>query len=438
MLHPLQEMIHQRREGKHCGIPSYCSANEFVLEAVLEQAKKTKRPVLIEATVNQVNQYGGYTGMKPEDFRQFVADITRKCGTKEDLVILGGDHLGPLPWSGEPEKEAMEKAEELVKQYILAGFTKIHLDTSMKLGDDDPDAPLQTDVIAHRGVRLYKACMDAFAALKVKTPDAVRPVFVIGSEVPIPGGAQEAEEGISVTTPEDFVNTVNTYQKVFQEEGYSAAWKDIIAVVVQPGVEFGDVQVFLYDRQEAAKLCGTLKDYPELVLEGHSTDYQSKGCLRQMVEDGIAILKVGPALTFGLREALFALSMIEKELIPGEKQAGFVEVLDQVMLKAPANWQKHYHGNEQDIAFARKYSFSDRCRYYMGDESITAAMKQLFDNLSKIEIPLNILHQYMPRQYAKIQQGTLSVNPRELAKDGVMSFAEDYEYAVSNAYEYNN
>lgn len=430
MLHPLQEMINQRNSGKHCGIPSYCSANEFVLEAVLEQAKKTERPVLIEATANQVNQYGGYTGMKPADFRQFVAEIAEKCGTPDELIILGGDHLGPLTWSGESEKEAMKKAEELVKQYILAGFTKIHLDTSMKLADDAPDAPLSTEVIARRGVRLYKACMDAFTALKVKTPDAVRPVFVIGSEVPIPGGAQEAEEGISVTTPEDFSNTVNTYQKAFKEEGYFAAWADIIAVVVQPGVEFGDAQVFFYDRREAARLCGALKDYPNLVLEGHSTDYQSKACLCQMVEDGIAILKVGPALTFGLREALFALSMIEKELIPQTEQAGFVEVLDQVMLKAPANWQKHYHGNEQDVALARKYSFSDRSRYYMGDASVTAAIERLFDNLSGIEIPLNILHQYMPRQYGKIQQGVLSANPRELAKDGVMSFVEDYEYAA--------
>lgn len=47
-----------------------------------------------------------------------------------------------------------------------------------------------------------------------------------------------------------------------------------------------------------------------------------------MVTDGIAILKVGPALTFGLREALFSLSMMEKELVPEEKRANFIETLD--------------------------------------------------------------------------------------------------------------
>lgn len=432
MLHPLQEMINSRKEGRACGIPSYCSANEYVIEAVLEQAKKTNRPVLIEATANQVNQYGGYTGMKPQDFKEFVAAIAKKCGTKEELLILGGDHLGPLTWADKTEKEAMEKAEELVRQYILAGFTKIHLDTSMKLFDDDLQSPLSTEVIARRGVRLYQVCMEAFAAYKIQVPSAVRPVFIIGSEVPIPGGAQEAEEGIAVTTPEDFENTVHTYQSVFKEAGYADAWSDIVAVVVQPGVEFGDAQVFNYDQTEAATLCTTLANYPEMVLEGHSTDYQSKECLRQMVEDGIAILKVGPALTFGLREALFALSMIEKELIPEEWRAGFIEILDAIMVKEPENWKKHYHGDESNMALARKYSFSDRCRYYIGDERVTTAIKQLFANLSETEIPLNILHQYMPRQYQKIQSGDLQPIPRELAKDGVMVFVEDYEYAAYN------
>ena len=74
----------------------------------------------------------------------------------------------------------------------------------------------------------------------------MRPVFIIGSEVPIPGGAQEAEEGISVTKPADFCDTVDTYKRIFKEEGVEDAWSDVIAVVVQPGVEFGDAQVFYY------------------------------------------------------------------------------------------------------------------------------------------------------------------------------------------------
>jgi len=430
MIHPLQEMMSRRRAGEKCGIPSYCSSNEFVIEAVLERAKNTGRPALIEATANQVNQSGGYTGMQPKDFVEFVLSAAMKLEVDRRLVILGGDHLGPLTWSSDPEPLAMEKAEELVRLYVLAGFTKIHLDTSMKLGDDPDDRVLETEVIARRGVRLYRASIEAYEQLIERQPEALRPVFVIGSEVPIPGGTREKEEGILVTKPEDFEDTVSTYDRIFKEEGFLKAWNDIIAVVVQPGVEFGDSQIFMYDRKKAGKLCGELKKHPEIVFEGHSTDYQSKERLKEMVEDGIAILKVGPALTFGLRESLFAMSMIEKELVPEEKQAYFKEVLDRVMQENPKNWINHYHGNEKVVAFARKYSFSDRCRYYMGEREVTEAIGKLLDNLSKMEISMNLLHQYMPRQYERIQAGDLTAEPHELVKDSIVEFMLDYEYAA--------
>ncbi len=430
VIHPLHEMMEHRRNGEKAGIPSYCSANKYVLEAALERAKASNRPVLIEATANQVNQFGGYTGMRPKDFKGLVSGMAKEMGVDESLLILAGDHLGPLTWSDEPEAEAMKKAEDLVREFVEAGFTKIHLDTSMKLGDDSKTEMLATEVIARRGVRLYQACMDSYEKLKKADPDAMRPVFIIGSEVPVPGGAQEAEEGISVTRPEDFRDTVDTYKRVFEEEGVKDAWKDIIAVVVQPGVEFGDAQVFYYDRKNAKELCDSLKDYPEIVFEGHSTDYQSRKCLRQMVEDGIAILKVGPALTFGLREALFALSRVEEELIPEEKRAHFEDVLINAMLEEPKNWQKHYHGSEDEIAFARKYSYSDRCRYYIGDEKVQEAIDRLIENLSGVEIPMNIIHQYLPKQYDKIVSGELSKTPLAMIKDGVAQYMEDYEYAA--------
>ena len=216
-VHPLHKMVEQRRNGEKVGIPSYCSANKYVLEAALERAKASRRPVLIEATANQVNQFGGYTGMRPKDFKALVTGMAESLGVDESLLILAGDHLGPLTWSDEPEKEAMKKAEDLVREFVEAGFTKIHLDTSMKLGDDSKTEMLATEVIARRGVRLYKACMDSYEKVKAANPDAMRPVFIIGSEVPIPGGAQEAEEGINVTRPEDFRDTVDTYKRIFAE-----------------------------------------------------------------------------------------------------------------------------------------------------------------------------------------------------------------------------
>lgn len=430
MKHPIQEMMEQRRQGKKCGIPSYCTANPLVLEIILRRAKLLNTPVLIEATANQVNQYGGYTGMVPSDFYEMIIKMAKEFDVPENLIILGGDHLGPLTWQNLPEKEAMEKSVELVYQYARAGFTKIHLDTSMKVADD-PEGLLSTETIARRGAELYKASMKGYEELKAEKPDALRPVFVIGSEVPIPGGAQEAEDSLTVTSPAAFQDTVATYKRIFEEAGVGEGWKDVVAVVVQPGVEFGDDQVFLYSHDAAAGLCAALKEYPEVCFEGHSTDYQSPECLKDMVQDGIAILKVGPALTYGLREALFALSFMEKELVPQEKRAGFIETLERVMLAQPGNWQKHYHGDDKQLALARKYSFSDRARYYIGQPEVTAAIDKLFANLKEYPIPMNMLHQYMPVTYAKVRDGLLPLDPKELALDGVTFFMLDYEYAAA-------
>ncbi len=431
----MREMLEKRRKGmKFAGIPSFCTANDLVIEACLKQAMRFEDDVLVEATANQVNQFGGYTGMKPADYRDFVYEIADNIGFPREKIILGGDHLGPLTWQNEPEKEAMEKAVELVRLFLLAGFKKIHLDTSMRVADDPADRPLSDETIAGRGAVLYEACENAYQELLRENPGEIRPAFIIGSEVPIPGGAQTAESSISVTEPADVENTLAVYRQEFAKRGLEDAFENIIGIVVQPGVEFGDEDIFHYNRVNAVKLTTSMKKYNNIVMEGHSTDYQSPKELKEMVEDGIAILKVGPALTFSLREGLFALSLMEKQLVPVEKQANFIEVMEETMLRNPSNWQKHYHGTEKQLANKRKYSFSDRCRYYFALPEMKEAVGKLFRNLDETEIPLSMLRQYMPVQYVKVRDGILPRTARELAEDCVVHLIEDYNYATKLNY----
>ena len=256
-MHPLREMIANRDKGGMLAIPSYCTGSMPVIRAALRRAARTGKPVLIEATANQVDQNGGYTGLKPADFFALVMGMADEEGLSRDLLILGGDHLGPLTWADLPEKEAMANAEVLVREYVKAGFTKIHLDTSMKLADD-PEGAFPPEIPARRGARLYKVAMAAYEDRLREVPDAERPVFVIGSEVPVPGGAQEEEEGLTVTSPAAFNETMEAYRKYFTEVGMPDALDDVIACVVQPGVEFGDEQVFQYDSTAAADLMAAL------------------------------------------------------------------------------------------------------------------------------------------------------------------------------------
>lgn len=434
MTHPLKYIVKENRNGIPVGMYSACTANEIVIEAVMERALESEDYVLIEATANQVNQYGGYTGMKPDDFVKFCNSIAEKVGFPKFKMILGGDHLGPLTWVNLSEKDAMKEAGELIKSYVKAGFTKIHLDTSMRVADDDENKILETSVIAARSAQLCKIAENTFQEMKISSDSIqIPPIYIIGSEVPIPGGTQEEDEKIHVTSVSDLKDTMDTFRKTYEKYNLSDAWKRVIGVVVQPGVEFGDASIDRYNRNKAIDLTASLCDYPDIVFEGHSTDYQPPRLLKQMVEDGIAILKVGPALTFAYREALFSLAQIEKELFyndPDIEFSFFIEVLEERMLANPDNWTKHYHGDENALRFSRKYSYSDRSRYYLPDSEVDEAIKTLIHNLSSVEIPMTLLSQYMPIEYIKIVDGIIKNNINDLLKDRIWCCIDDYLFAT--------
>lgn len=428
----LKHIVEYQKAGNPVGIYSACSSNSFVIEAVLEEARDHNEVCLIESTANQVDQNGGYSGMTPADFKEFVLAKAKEIGCDPAKIYLGGDHLGPLTVAHLPEAEAMAYARTLVHDYVKAGFTKIHIDTSMKVADDDPNERLSDETIARRGAELARVCEDAYQELLKEDPNAVRPVYIVGSEVPIPGGATGDNSGMQVTRVEDFKNTVATFEKAFKDQGLEETWKDVIAVVVQPGVEEKDAGCTEYDRAKAAELMASIKEFPNIVFEGHSTDYQTKYKLRELVEDGVGVLKVGPGLTYGAREALFALAYIEENMFHGreEETSHFIDVLEKAMLETPKNWAKHYHGNENELWFKRKFSFSDRSRYYMPNPEVKAAMDKMFTNLRKEGINLAALSQFMPMQYTKVREGVLQNDPAELVKDRVKNTIDEYRFAT--------
>lgn len=431
---PLKKIVELQKQGKNVGIYSVCSANGYVIEAAFKRGLSDGSCVLIESTANQCDQNGGYTGMTPADFKKFVLEIADRNGFGRNRIFLGGDHLGPLTFAYKDEAEAMADSEELIRHYVAAGFTKIHIDTSMKVNSDPEDVRLSDEIIAGRGAHLAKVAEETYKELLERDPEAIPPVYVIGSEVPIPGGAVGAEDnGVQVTKVEDFKNTVAAFEKAFAKEGLDKdVWERVIGVVVQPGVEEKDSGCTEYDREKAKDLMAAIKDFPTLVFEGHSTDYQTKIKLRELVEDGVGILKVGPGLTFAMREAMFALENIEKELIYGTdtEPSKFAEVLDAEMLKNDKNWKKHYQGTELEIRLKRKYSFSDRCRYYMPTPAVEAAADRLLTNLRTLGIPLNLLSQFMPIQYTKVREGYLKNDPVELIEDRIINTIDEYLYGT--------
>lgn len=396
------------------GIYAVCSAHPVVLEASFRQARSDNSMLLIEATSNQVNQFGGYTGMKPEGFAAFLAELAHKNHFPADRLLLGGDHLGPNPWKHLPAGEAMQHAAELVRGYVKAGFRKIHLDTSMPCATDmfDADTPMPDEIVSVRTAQLCRVAEETWKNQDDATPG---PVYCIGTEVPIPGGVQKADHKVIPTRPEQAAATIEITRSAFLREGLEAAWDRVAGLVVQPGVEFGDDSVHPYQPDEAAALSRRILGYPHLVYEVHSTDYQPESCLLSLVKDHFAILKVGPWLTFAYREALFALESVERELIKDPTRlSGLRNTLEKTMLANPRYWSSYYSGTESAQRFKCCFSFSDRARYYWTHPELQHAVSRLYENLQQQAIPRALLSQYLPDQFYEYDLSGIHTHPQDL------------------------
>lgn len=416
----LKQLAAARAAGKRLGITSICSAHAWVLEAAMERMRDEPGPLLIEATCNQVNQFGGYTGMTPEQFRDYVLAIARRMSFPSQRILLGGDHLGPYPWKNLPPELAMKNAVELVRAFVAAGFRKIHLDASMPL---DGDAhPLPGEVVAERAAAL------AAAAESAKHDDDLR--FVIGTEVPTPGGSVE-ELSVCVTRVSDAEQALAQHESGFRSAGLDRAWSNVIALVTQPGVEFGHEAVVDYDSFKAQSLSHLLDKHPGIVFEAHSTDYQRPCAYRELIADGFSILKVGPALTYAMRQAIFSLLSIERLLVPQAHCSELDRVLVHAMQKHSGRWKEHYTGSDAEIARMMIHSYSDRIRYYWNVPEVETALAKLISNLEAVAIPETLLSDYLPAQYSRVRNGELASRPLALIKDKIAEAFDPYVEACA-------
>lgn len=419
----MKTLIARHKAGEHIGICSVCSAHPLVIEAALAFDRNSTRKVLIEATSNQVNQFGGYTGMTPADFREFVFTIADKVGFARERIILGGDHLGPNCWQNEPADAAMEKSIALIKAYVAAGFSKIHLDASMSCADDP--VPLPPGVVAQRAARLCKAAEET-----ATEEQKAALTYVIGTEVPVPGGEASSINSVHVTRVEDAAQTLETHREAFAALGLDEAMTRVIALVVQPGVEFDHTQIIHYQPHAAEALSGWIRQTP-MVYEAHSTDYQTRQAYRTLVRDHFAILKVGPALTFALREAIFALAQMEKALIAPEQRSHVLDVIDEVMLNEPDYWKKYYRPTWSQAMVDIHFSLSDRIRYYWPHPRIRQSVERLIANLSATSLPLGLISQFMPVQFERLSMNEIAATPQNLIIDKIQDVLRAYRFGCT-------
>ena len=170
------EHLKTRRNGMY----AVCSAHPEVLKAAMATAAAQGDDLLSEATPNQVNPYGGYSGMTPSGFCAYVFGLADDAGYPRRRILFGADHLGPVVWQNEPAETALAKSTQMAGECVAAGFRKIHLDPNPPCADD-PASGLSPETVAERTAAL---CRAAEAAADDRPDNAPRPVYLIGSEVP--------------------------------------------------------------------------------------------------------------------------------------------------------------------------------------------------------------------------------------------------------------
>ncbi len=364
----LREILGRNLAGEPVGLPSWCTAHGDTLRAVLSTYRACDRPILIEATCNQVNQEGGYTGMTPAGFRRFLTDLARHEGIAFDRIILGGDHLGPNPWKAGSADAAMDKARAMVAAYVEAGFTKIHLDASMPCADDEA---LSEDTMAARAADLARVAEAAAAG---------RPLdYVIGTEVPAPGGETGDTHDAAVTDPAALRVTLEAHRAAFTARGLGAAFERVAAVVVRSGADFSNEAVEPFD-PDATVALATVSSAEGPAFEAHSTDYQTAEALRAMVASRFAILKVGPELTHAYREAVMTLARLADE-------AGIASDIPEALLAAmrddPSQWRAHVAPGP-GLEARLLGGYADRVRYYWGRPTVSGAVADLLDKVRSL------------------------------------------------------
>ena len=367
-------------------LPSFCTSNFDVLKVLMIFSKYHQLPTLIESTSNQVNQFGGYTGLKPLQFKQKVDKLCKSVKLPSKLLIIGGDHLGPLPWKNVNKKSAMKNAKILVKKCLNAKYKKIHIDTAIVCRDEKN---IDRNIIVNRCEEILKSL----------TKNDLKNVFiVVGTEVPFAGGGDHLKPVI--TKLESIKKEYLLYSKIFKQK--KILKKKPFALVIDPGIGFNNLAITTTNLFGFRKK-NSFSKKNNFYFEAHSSDYQSRTDLKRLVENNFKFLKVGPELTYIYSKSIFKMQSIEK-LIYTKKLSDIDSVLLSEMNINKKYWKSYYKGPKKKIDFLLFNSYLDRSRYYWNKKKVINSKKILFKNINKLNENLFLRSFNLTKRKLKIKK----------------------------------
>jgi tagatose-1,6-bisphosphate aldolase non-catalytic subunit AgaZ/GatZ len=151
-----------------------------------------------------------------------------------------------------------------------------------------------------------------------------------------------------------------------------------------------------------------LNDFPEIVFEGHSTDFQTLRSLSNLVACGFGFVKVGPELTFAFREAMFAMASIEGGF-KGLGDSNIVRAVERAMDENPGSWRSYIPAGPSERV-DRLFGLSDRVRYYWPYRAVARAVTDLKTRTDSAQISPGLVSQFAGR--LDDSDGTLSLSER--------------------------
>ena len=345
-------------------LPSFCTSNIEVIKSILFFCHIKKLPCLIECTSNQVNQHGGYTNKTPKMFIKEILSISKKIKFNSKKLFLGGDHLGPLPWKKRSKTVAIKNSISLINDYLDQKFCKIHIDTSIKCKNDEY---INSDIIFERTNEILNN-----DNIKKKIKDKF---LVVGTEVPLSGSGDN--ENIIKTSKKQIETEVIKFKKILKKQNLK---NNIFGLVIEPGMKYMHSSVTKPNFTNFTNKKNISKKN-NFVYEAHSTDYQSKKILKQLVKNNFKFLKVGPELTYSYSRSLFFMENIEKNNFK-LKNSNIKKIIFSSMLKNRKYWEGYYEKKTPELLLNSKL---DRMRYYFNSKPVVNSIKTLKKNINLLD-----------------------------------------------------
>lgn len=340
-----------------------CPNSEAVTRAALRAAQEVDAPLLLAATLNQVDADRGYTGWTQQELVDFVTEEAARIGLDTPIMPCL-DHGGP--WlkdkhttEGYSYEETMTAVKRSLEACVDAGYALLHIDPTVDHRVPRGE-PIPIDRVIERTLEMI-AHAEAYRTAQSAPP--------ISYEV----GTEEVHGGLA--NQETFDTFLAGLDAGLKERGLEAAWPCFVV-----GKVGTDLHTSYFEPEVAHSLTEKVRPYGALI-KGHYTDYVDNP--EDYPYSGMGGANVGPEYTEEEYRALMDLVELEQKrsMDSGLREALFDAVVDSGRWKKWLQPGEESHGFEALSDERQQWLLRTGSRYIWTAPNVVEARRRLYDNL---------------------------------------------------------